>query len=185
MTEVRISVGTAQSSGSTPVGTGGLLAYSLRLFVKISVAAANFLRSRSPGSVEGNAKSGGAPDKAESGSAAETPESAGAAGEIESGGAAAEAPLAADGNVDGGPEVKVTASFVPDQQEIERRRDLVRMLFNDFWNGAAHKPAGFAQRLDQAEDYLNARLATHGEAWRLDANTRTMLGLPPRSSLPV
>jgi hypothetical protein len=52
---------------------------------------------------------------------------------------------------------------VPDQQEIERRRELIRMLFNDFWNGAYNKPVAFAQRLDEAEDYLNARLAAHGE----------------------
>jgi hypothetical protein len=70
----------------------------------------------------------------------------------------------------------------PDQQEIERRRVLVRVLFNDFWNRAHNKPAAFAERLDQAEDYLNARLAAHGELWRLDANTRPILGLPPRSS---
>ena len=73
---------------------------------------------------------------------------------------------------------------VPDQQEIERRRTLVRVFFNDFWDGAQNKPSAFAQRLDQAEDYLNARLATDGELWRLDANTRAMLGLPPRSSSP-
>lgn len=73
---------------------------------------------------------------------------------------------------------------VPDQQEIDRRRHLVRMLFNDFWNGAHNKPAAFAQRLDQAEDYLNARLEAHGELWRLDANTRAILGLPARSSSP-
>ena len=71
---------------------------------------------------------------------------------------------------------------VPDQEEVERRRTLVRALFNDFWNGADNKPAAFAQRLDQAEDYLNARLAGRGEFWRLDPNTRAMLGLPPRSS---
>jgi hypothetical protein len=73
---------------------------------------------------------------------------------------------------------------VPDQQEVERRRELVRMLFNDFWNGAYNKPVAFAQRLDEAEDYLNARLAAHGEFWRLDADTRAILGLPPRSSSP-
>jgi hypothetical protein len=73
---------------------------------------------------------------------------------------------------------------VPDQQEIERRRTLVRVFFNDFWDGAQNKPSAFAQRLDQAEGYLNARLAADGELWRLDANTRAMLGLPPRSSSP-
>jgi len=69
----------------------------------------------------------------------------------------------------------------PGQHEIERRRDLVRMLFNEFWSGAHDKPTAFAKRLDQAEDYLNERLAANGEFWRLDNNTRAMLGLPPRS----
>ena len=68
------------------------------------------------------------------------------------------------------------------QQEIERRRNLVRAWFNDFWRGTQDKPTGFAARLDQAEDYLNERLAAHGELWRLDARTRLRLGLPPRSN---
>lgn len=67
-----------------------------------------------------------------------------------------------------------------DQDEIERRRNLVRKLFNDFWSGAHEKPAGFMARLDQAEDYLNERLAANGEIWQLDATTRTQLGLPAR-----
>ena len=70
---------------------------------------------------------------------------------------------------------------VPDQQEIERRRDLVRALFNDFWRGSYDKPAAFVDRLDQAEAYLNERLATLGEVWHLDTKTRALLGLPPRS----
>jgi hypothetical protein len=86
-----------------------------------------------------------------------------------------------DGNVGAVAASGISQTF-PDQQEIERRRVLVRVLFNDFWNSADNKPAAFAERLDQAEDYLNARLAAHGEPWRLDANTRPMLGLPPRSS---
>ena len=68
------------------------------------------------------------------------------------------------------------------QQEIERRRNLVRALFNDFWSGEEQKPASFTSRLDQAEDYLNERLAANGEMWRLDAKTRAMLSLPPRSN---
>jgi hypothetical protein len=40
------------------------------------------------------------------------------------------------------------------------------------------------ERLDQAEDYVNERLTACGEFWRLDANTRAMLGLPPRANLP-
>jgi hypothetical protein len=68
-----------------------------------------------------------------------------------------------------------------DQDEIERRRNLVRTLFNDYWRGAQEKPAAFSERLDQAENYLNERLAANGEIWRLDASTRALLGLPPRS----
>jgi hypothetical protein len=67
-----------------------------------------------------------------------------------------------------------------DEGEVQRRRNLVRMFFNDFWSGTYEKPTGFLQRLDQAEDYVNDRLATNGEAWRLDSETRAMLGLPPR-----
>jgi hypothetical protein len=76
------------------------------------------------------------------------------------------------------------ASAMPDQGEIQRRRDLVRMLFNDFWRDAHDKPAAFVQRLDRAEDYLNERLAASGELWRLDTNTRVILGLPPRANSP-
>jgi hypothetical protein len=66
--------------------------------------------------------------------------------------------------------------------EIQRRRNLVRTFFNDFWTGSYEKPAGFLQRLDQAEAYVNDRLAANGEAWRLDSQARAMLGLPPRAN---
>jgi hypothetical protein len=87
------------------------------------------------------------------------------------------APAAAVGEPAPGDAVS-TAS--PEQQEIERRRELVRTLFNSFWDGSDDKPATFADRLNQAEAYLNEQLKTRGESWRLDANTRKMLGLPPR-----
>jgi hypothetical protein len=84
-------------------------------------------------------------------------------------------------------EIKITSTIqtdrtalVPDQNEIKRRRDLIRTLFNDFWRGSYDKPAAFVDRLDQAEAYLNERLAASGEVWRLDAKTRVVLGLPPR-----
>ena len=77
--------------------------------------------------------------------------------------------------------IKNFSQTVPDAQEIERRRSLVRTLFNEFWNEAHERPARFVERLDQAEDYLNARLAAHGEPWRLDATARALLGLPARS----
>jgi hypothetical protein len=70
----------------------------------------------------------------------------------------------------------------PDQPEIQRRRELVRTLFNDFWSGCDDKPAAFVDRLNQAEMYLNERLTASGERWQLDAKTRQMLGLPPRSN---
>jgi ornithine cyclodeaminase/alanine dehydrogenase-like protein (mu-crystallin family) len=86
--------------------------------------------------------------------------------------------------VEAGAQINSPAATVPDQDEIQRRRDLVRMLFNDFWSGTYEKPAAFVERLNQAEDYLNERLTANGEVWRLDATTRAMLGLPPRSSSP-
>jgi hypothetical protein len=81
-------------------------------------------------------------------------------------------------------QIDSAASTVPDQEEIQRRRDLVRTLFNDFWSKAHDKPAAFVERLDQAEDYVNERLTAGGEFWQLDAKTRAMLGLPPRTNSP-
>jgi hypothetical protein len=82
-----------------------------------------------------------------------------------------------------GPDAQVSgvAPIIPEQQEIRRRRELVRKLFNDFWSGFDDKPTAFADRLDEAETYLNERLTASGEFWQLDADTRKMLGLPPRS----
>jgi hypothetical protein len=96
--------------------------------------------------------------------------------------AVATAPVTADVNVGLDDGIDHVAHSVLDTLEIERRRNLVRALFNDFWSGADDKPAAFVERLDQAEDYLNQRLAADGEFWRLDPNTRVMLGLPPRSN---
>jgi hypothetical protein len=67
---------------------------------------------------------------------------------------------------------------VLDDQEIQRRRDLVRTLFNDFWSEANDKPSAFIDRLAQAEPYINERLIACGEFWQLDAETRITLGLP-------
>ena len=79
-------------------------------------------------------------------------------------------------------QVSPIAHIVPDQQEIQRRRDLVRTLFNDFWSGSNDKPTGFADRLNQAENYINERLTACGELWQLDAKTRAILSLPPGSN---
>jgi hypothetical protein len=78
--------------------------------------------------------------------------------------------------------VTSTAPVRLDHQEIQRRRELVRTLFNDFWSGREDKPAAFVDRLDQAESYLNEQLAACGESWQLDAQTRKTLRLPPRSN---
>ena len=45
------------------------------------------------------------------------------------------------------------------------------------------RQAGFAERLNQAEGYINERLAARGETWQLDSATRKQLGLglPPGS----
>ena len=95
-------------------------------------------------------------------------------------------PITADSKIGQDAQVNRVA-IPPDNQEIQRRRDLVRTLFNDFWRASDDKPASFASfcefdrgadHLDQAETYLNERLSACGEFWRLDAKTRAMLGLP-------
>jgi len=67
--------------------------------------------------------------------------------------------------VDVGPGAAINpvADTALEQQEIERRRNLVRNFLNDFWSGVYEKRASFAERLDRAEDYLNERLAANGE----------------------
>jgi hypothetical protein len=91
-------------------------------------------------------------------------------------------PVTAGVKVDTDAQIDSASSTVLDQEEIQRRRDLVRTFFNDFWSEAPDKPAAFVERLDQAEDYVNERLAANGEIWQLDAKTRAMLGLPPTKS---
>ncbi len=153
--------------------TGGVLASFLGWFAEIDRAAKRFLRLRRPVSAENRV--GNAVAEAGAGHAA-TDHTVAEPTATKS----CETVLTVDVNV--GP-IGIKGA-VPDQQEIERRRNLVRMLFNDFWSGAHSKPTAFVERLDQAEDYLNQRLAANGEFWRLDANTRAVLGLPPRSSSP-
>jgi hypothetical protein len=74
------------------------------------------------------------------------------------------------------------APIALERQEIQRRRELVRTFFNDFWDGRDDKPATFSERLDQAETYLNERLVACGETWRFDADARKTLSLPSRSN---
>jgi hypothetical protein len=124
----------------------------LRRFAEMSAAAKHFLRPSHPLPLEKPAETTAAKPRA----------------------------VTASMDVCGGSEVAIKGvdGFVPDKQEIERRRNMVRTLFNDFWNGAHEKPAAFLERLDQAQDYVNERLAACGESWQLDNKTRIMLGLP-------
>jgi hypothetical protein len=91
-------------------------------------------------------------------------------------------PVTADGKIGQDVQVSCVVPIRPNQQEIQRRLELVRAMFNDFWSGCDDKPAAFVDRLDQAEPYLNERLIACGEFWQLDAATRKMLSLPPRSN---
>jgi hypothetical protein len=145
-------------------------------FAEIGQAAKYILRLRHPASAENRAKSA----VAEAGTGDAVTDNTNAK-PTATGTKSCATALTVDVNV-GAMEINGVSQTVSDEQEIERRRNLVRTLFNDFWSGAHDKPAAFVERLDQAEEYLNARLAANGEFWRLDANTRAMLGLPRRSS---
>src|SRR5215831_11821232 len=81
-------------------------------------------------------------------------------------------------------QIGITSEASPNKQEIERRREIVRQFFNDFWTSTDDKPRTFAERLNRAEDHINERLAACGERWQLDATTRKQLGLPPRCEGP-
>ena len=76
-------------------------------------------------------------------------------------------------------QISITSEASLNKQEIERRREIVRQFFNDFWMSTDDKPRTFAERLNRAEDHINERLAARGETWQLDATTRKQLGLPP------
>ena len=76
-------------------------------------------------------------------------------------------------------QISIEPEASPNPQEIERRREVVRHFFNDFWMSTDDKPRTFAERLNRAEDHINERLAARGETWQLDATTRKQLGLPP------
>ena len=94
---------------------------------------------------------------------------------------AAEASAPSADNIAVGPDsqISIAAEGSPNQQEIKRRREIVRRFFNDFWTSTADKPMTFAERLNRAEGYINERLTACGEAWQLDSATRKQLGLPP------
>src|SRR5262245_59326054 len=74
-------------------------------------------------------------------------------------------------------QISIKTGASPNRHEIERRREIVRQLFNDFWVSAEDKPG--TERLNRAEGHINERLAARGETWQLDAASRKQLGLPP------
>jgi hypothetical protein len=161
--KTRISAELEQSSRAKPLTSDVVVANILRWLAEIRAAARRLtkhvLRLRHPASAE---------------RLVETNDVAA--------GAVATTPVSTEVDVGPGAAINPVAETALDQQEIERRRNLVRMLFNDFWSGAHDKPAAFVERLDQAEDYVNERLAASREIWQLDAKTRVMLGLPPKKS---
>jgi hypothetical protein len=75
-------------------------------------------------------------------------------------------------------QIGVTSEASANQQEIARRREIVRQFFNDFWRYTDDKPSTFAERLNRAEGHINERLAARSETWQLDAESREQLNLP-------
>ena len=156
--------------------TRGSVGNILQWFAGIAVAFTKLsdIFSRAPPPVSDIAAESRAESAAEAAGAVAT------ATEIATTAPTATSAVAADAKI--GQDGQVTGLASSDQQEIQRRRELVRVLFNDFWSGRDDKPATFADRLDQAEIYLNDRLSACGEYWQLDAKTRKLLGLPARRS---
>src|SRR5262249_27648700 len=92
--------------------------------------------------------------------------------------------ITADVKVGAEDQIDSAVPIALDQEEIQRRRNLVRMFLNVFWRESHKKPSAFVWRLDQAKDYFNERLGGSGEVWPLDPKTRVLLSLPPRWNSP-
>jgi hypothetical protein len=71
-----------------------------------------------------------------------------------------------------------TRSAAADQERGQKRALVVEFL--DDWQKSNDDQATTSEgRLNQAEAYINERLAQRGATWRLNRETRTELGLPP------
>ena len=81
-----------------------------------------------------------------------------------------------ESGVETSPDVEIESP--PSQWDDESRRQLIRQLFNEYWNGIEDKPPTFAERFEIAQGYINEQLTTRDVGWRLDAITRKQLGLP-------
>src|SRR4029077_468727 len=109
----------AQSTKSKPVTTG-MVANILRWFAEIRAAVKSVFRARRPASAESRAES-----------AAMEPVTVATTPVI---------PVIAHATVDSDSVISRLARTELDKQEIERRRNLVRVLFNDYWSGENEKP---------------------------------------------
>lgn len=105
-----MTVEVAESSRSQPVTTG-VVSTVLRLFVEVSAAIKSFFRGSHPESA---------------GSCAEN-----TAVEME---AVTTAQIPAHTEAEADARISLVAHNELNRQEIERRRNLVRTLFNDFWS---------------------------------------------------
>ena len=76
---------------------------------------------------------------------------------------AEEAPRADSVAVGDESQISITSEALPNQQEIERRREIVRQLFNDFWVSAEDKPGTFAE---PPKSDRRPHQRTTGCAWR-------------------
>jgi hypothetical protein len=173
MTEARMSDDLAQSGRPKEGNSRGVARNLLHSLAEIGAIVTRYFRRRHSSDVTAENCVDSASGKASLIATADT-DAAAKPSVTES----SPAPIAADAII--APEVQTNriAHSVLDDQEIQRRRDLVRTLFNDFWSEANDKPAAFVDRLAQAEPYINERLTACGEFWQLDAETRITLGLP-------
>jgi len=97
----------------------------------------------------------------------------------------AECPICQRGGATFSPTLAPTrAHFMKDLTMPCTIRQSLSVQVQALWQGSirVQTKSILVKRLDQTEDYLNERLTANGEVWRLDAKTRIMLGLPPRSS---
>jgi hypothetical protein len=121
-----------ESSGPKPETARDIAESVLRWFAVIGAAINKttkyFLRPEHPASAERRAKSAAV----EAGAVVRTIENPDAKPTPTN---SFTAPVIADVKVGPDAGINRVAHVVPDQQEIERRRSLVRVLFNDFWNG--------------------------------------------------
>jgi hypothetical protein len=128
-----------RAAKSKAVTTVGVAANIFRWFVRLGAAAKHILRPTDPACPKSAAEVGAVSPQAENTGAKPTTADSFAA------------PLTTDVSAERDSGIKGLAPCIPDKQEIERRRDLVRTYFNDFWRDAHDKPAAFWSGLTRLE----------------------------------